>query len=139
VRHTVAGFGLLIFSIVALVQLSKYFHYRGSVTIEILIGILACLFFILGWFIKSTFIKRSTLPEPSPAKLPQNSHRLTGLSKREFQILKLIADGFSNQQIADSLFISENTVKKHVSRIFDKLNVERRTQAIRRAQEMHIL
>ncbi len=139
-KQVVAVFGLLIFSVLALIQLSKYFHYRGSITIEILIGILSILFFILGWSIKNSFQKKSASIHSNIEMIPhQDNLRHTGLSKREFEILKLIADGLSNQQIAGRLFVSENTIKKHVSNIFTKLEVERRTQAIRKAQEMHII
>ena len=56
------------------------------------------------------------------------------LSKRELAVLGLIAQGHSNQQIADSLFISLHTVKTHARRINAKLGVQRRTQAVARAK-----
>ncbi|MBV4460256.1 LuxR C-terminal-related transcriptional regulator [Pseudomonas sp. COR58] len=58
------------------------------------------------------------------------------LSQRERQVLELIAQGHSNQQIADALFISLHTVKTHTRRIHAKLGVERRTQAVARAKSM---
>jgi ATP/maltotriose-dependent transcriptional regulator MalT len=51
----------------------------------------------------------------------------------------LINDGLSNQQIADKLFVSENTVKKHISNLFFKMDVERRTEAIKKAKGLRIL
>ncbi|MGZ5190022.1 MAG: response regulator transcription factor, partial [Flavisolibacter sp.] len=62
-----------------------------------------------------------------------------GISKREFEILQLINDGLSNQQIADKLFVSENTVKKHISNLFIKMDVERRTEAIKKAKGLRII
>jgi ATP/maltotriose-dependent transcriptional regulator MalT len=62
-----------------------------------------------------------------------------GISKREGEILLLIHEGLSNQQIADKLFLSEATVKKHISNIFQKLQVDRRTEAIKRALELSII
>jgi len=53
-----------------------------------------------------------------------------GITPREFEILGLIAQGLSNREIADRLFVSENTVKTHSSRLFDKLGAKRRTQAV---------
>jgi len=61
------------------------------------------------------------------------------LSDRELDVLRLIADGYTNQAIADELFIALSTVKKHVNNIYGKLNVANRTQAIKRAHELNIL
>ena len=61
------------------------------------------------------------------------------LSSRELEILKLIAVNYSNQQIADELFIAVSTVKKHLNNIFGKLGVDNRTQAVNRAGELNIL
>jgi ATP/maltotriose-dependent transcriptional regulator MalT len=61
------------------------------------------------------------------------------LSERELDVLRLIAAGHSNQKLADQLVISVTTVKKHVNHVFGKLGVESRTQAIARAQALHLL
>ena len=58
-----------------------------------------------------------------------------GITKRELEILELIAQGMSNREIADRLFVSESTVKTHSSRLFDKLSAKRRTQAVQIAKE----
>ncbi|MDZ7343234.1 MAG: response regulator transcription factor, partial [candidate division KSB1 bacterium] len=62
-----------------------------------------------------------------------------GISKREYEVLELIAQGLSNQEIAKKLFISLNTVKTHSSNLFLKLDARRRTEAIRRAKELRLL
>ena len=62
-----------------------------------------------------------------------------GLSQRELEVLELIAKGHSNQEIADALFISLNTVKTHSSSVFAKLGVNRRTQAVKQAKENRII
>ncbi len=63
----------------------------------------------------------------------------TGISKRELEVLQLMEQGLSNQEIADQLFVSLNTVKTHTSKVFEKLNVNRRTQAIVKAKELKII
>jgi DNA-binding CsgD family transcriptional regulator len=63
----------------------------------------------------------------------------SGISKRELEVLQLIAQGLSNQEIADQLFVSLNTVKTHSSNLFLKLDVKRRTQAIERAKKLSII
>ena len=62
-----------------------------------------------------------------------------GLSGREAEVLHLMAEGLSNQEIADRLFVSLNTVKTHCSRIFEKMDVRRRTQAIEKAKRLNII
>jgi ATP/maltotriose-dependent transcriptional regulator MalT len=62
-----------------------------------------------------------------------------GISKREYEVLALLGTGMSNQEIADTLFISQNTVKTHTSRLFEKLDVKNRTQAILKSKELRII
>ena len=62
-----------------------------------------------------------------------------GISGRELEVLALLAEGHSNGEIADRLSVSQNTVKTHVARLFEKLEARRRTDAIKRAREMGIL
>jgi len=62
-----------------------------------------------------------------------------GISLREMEVLGLIAEGATNQEIADQLFVSLNTIKTHTSRLFEKLDVKRRTQAIEKAKRLHII
>jgi ATP/maltotriose-dependent transcriptional regulator MalT len=69
---------------------------------------------------------------PAPATFVRDDIRLAslGVTPRELEILELIASGLSNREIADKIFVSENTVKTHSSRLFDKLGARRRTQAV---------
>lgn len=62
-----------------------------------------------------------------------------GITQREFEILRLIAEGLSNREIGERAFIAENTVKTHSSRLFDKLGVSRRVQAVQRARELRLI
>jgi len=62
-----------------------------------------------------------------------------GITPRELEILELIAEGLSNKEIAGRLFVSENTVKTHSSRVFDKLGAKRRTQAVQMGKECGLL
>ena len=71
--------------------------------------------------------------EPSPSSLAEP------LSQRELDVLRLIAEGLSNQEICERLFLALDTVKGHNRRIFNKLQVQRRTEAIVRARELGLL
>ena len=75
------------------------------------------------------------IPHPSPLPYPHSSL----LSEREVEVLQLIAEGMSNQQIAETLVIAIGTVKKHLNNIYDKLQVRSRTQAVARARELQLL
>ncbi len=70
---------------------------------------------------------------------PLASTLVEPLSEREREVLTLIAQGLSNQQIADALIVSVGTVKKHLNNIFGKLAVESRTQAVARARALGLL
>jgi LuxR family maltose regulon positive regulatory protein len=78
--------------------------------------------------------------KPSALRSPVESATLVEqLTPRETEVLQLLATGDSNQAIADKLFITERTVKKHTSNIYGKLNVDSRTQAVARAREIGLL
>jgi ATP/maltotriose-dependent transcriptional regulator MalT len=63
----------------------------------------------------------------------------TGISSREYEVLELMAQGYSNQEIAEKLFVSLNTIKTHITNIFLKLEAKRRTQAVQRAKELQLI
>jgi two-component system, NarL family, response regulator LiaR len=67
------------------------------------------------------------------------SQQLLGITARELEILTLVAQGLSNREIASQLFVSENTVKTHCARVFDKVGAARRTQAVQRGKELGLL
>ena len=114
---------------------------------EIYGGLIAALFAGLGIWLGLKLTKKKEIlivkevPVPAAAAFSLNEQRLKdlGITKRELEILELIAQGMSNREIAEKLFVSENTVKTHSSRIFDKLGAKRRTQAVQLAKEMRLL
>lgn len=69
----------------------------------------------------------------------ESRRQAAGISDREYEVLVLVSEGLSNQEIADRLFIAETTVKSHVSSLLTKLDARRRTEAVNRAQEAGIL
>ncbi|WP_328764527.1 MULTISPECIES: response regulator transcription factor [unclassified Streptomyces] len=77
-----------------------------------------------------------SLRDPDAAKAPEDA-RLAALSERERAVLGLIGDGLTNRQIAKQLYLSEKTVKNHISRLLGKLGVERRVQAAVIAAQVH--
>ena len=131
-----------------LIVILKLVEYRFLViqhSIEIYGGLIALLFAVLGIWLglrltenKETVIVREV---PAPQFFTLNEKRLAelGITRRELEILELIANGLSNREIAEKLFVSENTVKTHSSRLFDKLSARRRTQAVQLGKEFGLI
>ena len=132
-----------------LIVVLKLIEYRFLVlerSLEIYGGLVALLFASVGIWLGLRFTKTKEtvvvreVPVPTrefvmdTAKLDQ-----LGITAREFEILELIAGGLSNREIAEKLFVSENTVKTHSSRLFDKLSARRRTQAVQIAKELRLI
>jgi DNA-binding CsgD family transcriptional regulator len=131
-----------------LIVVLKVVEYRFLVvehSIEIYGGLIALLFAVLGlWLgLKLTKNKKTVIVRevPAPQFFTLNEQRLAelGITPRELEILELIANGMSNREIAKKLFVSENTVKTHSSRLFDKLSARRRTQAVQLGKEFGLI
>lgn len=116
-------------------------------SIEIYGGLVALIFASLGIWLGLKLTKKKEvlivkeIPVPALQPFTVNEQRLKdlGITRRELEILELIAQGMSNREIADKLFVSENTVKTHSSRVFDKLGAKRRTQAVQIGKEMGLI
>ena len=114
-------------------------------SIEIYGGLIAALFAGLGIWLGLKLTKKKEVvvfkevPVTQPFALNEQRQKDLGITRRELEILELIAQGLSNREIADKLFVSENTVKTHSSRLFDKLSARRRTQAVQIGKEMGLI
>jgi DNA-binding CsgD family transcriptional regulator len=143
---------VLIYGLVGgvLIAVLKWTEYRFVVlehSIEIYGGLIAATFAALGiWLgLKLTKTRQEIVIKEVPAAGTQpfapNEKRRgdLGITRRELDVLELIAQGMSNREIAEKLFVSENTVKTHSSRVFDKLGAKRRTQAVQLGKEFGLL
>ena len=132
-----------------LIIVLRLIEYRFLVierAVEIYGTLIALLFAGLGiWLgLKITrkpelIVKEVAVPAPNGFVFNEERQRKLGITPRELEILELIAKGLSNREIAEKLFVSQNTVKTHSSRLFDKLDVKRRTQAVQAGKEMGLL
>ena len=133
-----------------LIVVLKLIEFRFLVrehSIEIYGGLIAALFAGVGIWLGLTLTKKKEVvvvkevPVPAPTQFSVNEQRQKelGITPRELEILELIARGLSNREIADKLFVSENTVKTHSSRLFDKLGARRRTQAVQIGKEIGLI
>jgi DNA-binding CsgD family transcriptional regulator len=151
VRRTILVYGLVGAAIALALKLAEYRFLVVEHSLELYGLLVAMLFAALGiWLgLKLTrpterVIVREVPAPPPPREDPpfsasaESIERL-GLTPRELEILGLIADGLSTREIAERLFVSENTVKTHSSRLFAKLGARRRTQAVQIAREARLV
>jgi DNA-binding CsgD family transcriptional regulator len=141
-RKTIFLYGLMLAALVALLKFLEYQYFVKDLSLEFYIGLLAVFFTILGvWAGLKLTRKKEVIVTVSQQAFVLNEANLRrlGISKRELEVLELIANGLSNKEIADKMFVSLNTVKTHLSNLFIKLDVKRRTQAIQKAKELQII
>jgi len=139
-KQVAIGFGLLITALLILFRAAHIYNLYNDINNDIWIAGFSILFLVIGIILsRKLFAKTVIVTQQKPAVINEDQLIKAGISKREAEILLLIHEGLSNQQIADKLFLSENTIKKHLSNIFRKLQVERRTEAIKKALELSII
>jgi DNA-binding CsgD family transcriptional regulator len=140
-------YGILGGALIAVLKIVEYRFLVVEHSLEIYGGLVALVFSVVGIGLglkltktKETVVVKEVLV-PATASFAPSQARLDelGLTKRELEILELIAAGLSNREIAERLFVSENTVKTHSSRLFVKLSAKRRTQAVQIGKELGLL
>lgn len=143
------GFGVALSFLMLINSFLKFKFLVFSHRYDIYVGIIAILFTLLGIWVakKITTPKTETIivekevfvPHVTPFVINQAEIDKLKISKREVEVLELMAAGLSNQEIANRLFVSLNTVKTHSSNLFEKLDVKRRTQAIEMAKKLQLI
>jgi NarL family two-component system response regulator LiaR len=140
-KKTVLIYGLLGGLLIAALKLIEYKFLVVEHSLEIYGGLVAAIFAALGIWLglkltraKETVVIKEVERPAAPFVVDAARVERFGITPREYEILELIAAGLSNREIAEKLFVSENTVKTHSSRLLDKLNAKRRTQAVQNAK-----
>ena len=145
-KKTVLLYGLLGGLLIAALKLIEYRFLVVEHSFEIYGGLVALVFSVLGIWLglrltrgrQRVVVRTVTVAAPTPSEpFAVNSARLEqlGITPRELEILQLMASGLSNREIAERLFVTQNTVKTHATHVFDKLDARRRTQAVRIAKQ----
>jgi len=148
-RHVLIS-GVIGGILIALLQWSQYQFLVLGHSADIYGGLVAITFAALGIWLgmklrkphpaaSANEVAPPELPSPIPFIPDDAKQNRLGITRRELEILQLVAAGLSNREIAGKLFVSENTVKTHCSRAFDKLGARRRTQAVQLGKEFGLL
>ena len=146
-RKHVLLYGLLAGVLIAALRLIEYRWLVLEHSVEIYGGLVAAVFASLGiWLglkltrrIETVVVREVMVASPVNFVRDQNKLESLGITPRELEILQLIAQGLSNKEIAARVYVSENTVKTHSSRVFDKLGARRRTQAVQLEKELGLI
>jgi DNA-binding CsgD family transcriptional regulator len=143
-------YGILLAVLAIGLKMLEYKFVIRDHALELYGGIIAGFFMVFGIVAGNKFARRKevqvivertvTLPAEKPKIIATDEQlSIIGMSKREYEILQLMAEGMSNQEIAEKLFVSIHTVKTHVSNILLKLDAKRRTQAVIKAKELQLV
>lgn len=146
-RRHILIYGLIGGLIITLLKWTEYRFLVVEHSIEIYGGLIAATFAAVGIWLGLKLTKKKVVVKEVPVLVPvgpsfvQNAQKREelGITPRELEVLELIAQGMSNREIAQKLFVSENTVKTHSSRVFDKLGAKRRTQAVQLGKEFGLI
>ena len=129
------AYGFALAGLAFMLEWLDYKHAAHAWTTEVYVGILAVIFVALGVWVGN----RLTAKPREPYARNEAAITALGISARECEVLDMLAAGHANKVIARRLDISPNTVKTHVARLYEKLEVASRTQAIGKARELQIL
>lgn len=162
-RKHVLVFGLVGGVLIALLQAVEYRYIVIERSVEIYGAIVAAIFAAVGIWLGRKIARTRDVIREVPVEVPveirvevpvevrvevpatsefvrdDRKRDALGITPRELEILELIASGLSNKEIAERVHVSENTVKTHSSRVFDKLGARRRTQAVQLAKEQRLI
>jgi NarL family two-component system response regulator LiaR len=146
-RKHVLLYGLLAGVLIAGLRLIEYRWLVLEHSLEIYGGLVAAVFATLGIWLglkltrhtETVVVREVEVPAPLNFVRDQNKLEALGITPRELEILELIAAGLSNKEIAERVYVSENTVKTHSSRVFDKLGARRRTQAVQLGKKLRLI
>ena len=145
-RPIIIGFGLMILCLLILFRIGEVNFIKGDVKLEVIVAIAAMIFFFVGLYFNYHSQKKAdqspvsaAAPETPPAIVDYEQIKKLGLTQREHDVLIKMSEGLSNQEIGKALFLSESTIKTHVSNILFKLDAKRRTQAIQTAKQLKIV
>jgi DNA-binding NarL/FixJ family response regulator len=136
-KKTISIFSILILCVILLFEVNKFTFFKGDINKELIIAIIAIAFFFIGIYLnKKSFQRRSN---DNFGIIDYSKIKDLKISNREYDVLLALNEDLTNKQIADKLFISVNTTKKHLSKVFSKLEVSKRTEALKKAKKLNLI
>lgn len=139
-NKTVLIYGAILGLGVISIEAIEYFYVVEIIPTPVYIGLIAILFTALGiWLGKKLTAKAPQEAEKPSFKRNTKAIKSLGISERELDVLEHLGKGHSNQEIANKLFISINTVKTHLSSVYQKLEVSRRSMAVKKARSLKLI
>ena len=136
-KRTILIYGLAIAAAASLLQWLEYRHAVLIFSTEIYIAAIAVLFTLLGIWVGNRLTRRA--PPQDTFEKNERAIAYLGISDREYDVLKLLAEGHSNKAIAKRLFVSANTIKTHLAHLYQKLDASRRIQAVQKARSLGLI
>lgn len=146
-RRHVLLYGLLAGILIAVLRAIEYRWLVLDYSVEIYAALVAAIFAAVGIWLgqrltrkrERVVVREVVVPAPSTFVRDQSKVESLGITPRELEILELIAAGLSNKEIAARVYVSENTIKTHSSRVFEKLGARRRTQAVQLGKDFRLI
>lgn len=138
--RTIILYGVALALLVFVLKFIEYRYLMRDLSLEFYLGVVALFFTVIGVWTGIRLTGGKTNPPAATPFIPDEENiRRVGISRREHEVLALMAQGFSNQEIADRLYVSLNTVKTHSANLFLKLEAKRRTQAIQKGKQLRLI
>lgn len=134
-KKAVFFYGSVLALFLACLKLLEYSFFTYKITPGLYLALTAIIFLLAGIFLTARFYTYHAKIRKEIASNNFNDFNHKLLSERENEVLALIAEGFTNKEISGRLFISQNTVKTHIKRIYEKLDVSNRVQAVKNVRK----
>ena len=138
-KQVLISFALLISSVFILLWLAQVHQFFPDNIDDMWVAVFCISFLIVGVFVVKRIFRKTTVIVQRSSIINYVQLSKAGISRREGEILVLIDEGLTNQQIADRLFVSKNTVQKHIDNILAKLEVNQRAESVKKAKKLSIL
>lgn len=136
VKRSIFLYALALAAVAFALQWIEYQYLTKAFTMEIYIFLIGVGFTALGLWLGRALTRPASVPEFA---LNEAALKTLGITKREHAVLEQMAEGQSNKEIAERLHVSPNTVKTHVSKLYEKLDVNQRVQAVQKAKDLKLI